>query len=269
MTTAWTGLTAGSPLASSVSIAVDKSWLDNLGSAPNGVLIAPIPAVGGAPCGADAVATASAARYDASLPPLVGKARRNDPHPGMFIDSSDVGLACRPGNVPQFCCSSADFSCGLIARTTGVVTNERLSLIDLSPIADRIRAVDTELAGIQRAGRWPRSAGQLPTKPSITWLESADLTPIFTQWSPTFLPDLLYRSANAVIRSAIDGSAITAMGSSLPTQGLAAESVRFDSTSPKNRQAMIPATTATTATRATITPTLTLRRPVSLLRCPP
>src|SRR5689334_10655839 len=133
VTTACTGALAGSPALVSASIAVDHLLSASLGWPPTRLLTAPVPAVGGWPDGAAAAATASAARYDASLSPLDGIASRSGPQPGRFSPSNELGLVCRPGRVPQFCCAIASLSCGRIASTTGEVTSERLSLTVLSP----------------------------------------------------------------------------------------------------------------------------------------
>src|SRR6202011_5752930 len=108
--TACTGEAAGSPPASSASIAVDRLGFGSLGCAPIRVFPAPTPAVAGAWGGADAAATASAARYVASLSSAVGNASRNDPQPGMFFTSSDTGLVWSAGSVPQFCSAKAGLS---------------------------------------------------------------------------------------------------------------------------------------------------------------
>src|SRR6202008_3415519 len=100
--------------------------------------------------------------------PVVGNASRNDPHPGMFFASSDTGLVWRAGNVPQFWSANAALSCGLIARTTGVVATDRLSVMIFLPATACSRAVETSLAGIHSAGRWPSSEGHEPTSPLMT-----------------------------------------------------------------------------------------------------
>src|SRR5215470_6105446 len=82
VTTACTGALAGSPALVSASIAVVHLLSASLGWPPTKVLTAPVPAVAGWPAGAAAAATASAARYDASLSPLDGSASRSEPQPG-------------------------------------------------------------------------------------------------------------------------------------------------------------------------------------------
>ena len=64
---------------------------------------APMPELGGAPAGADSAATASAARYEASLSPDSGSANRNEPQPVRPSPSNALGLVCNDGNEPQFC----------------------------------------------------------------------------------------------------------------------------------------------------------------------
>src|ERR1700758_275882 len=191
MTTACTGAAAGSPPASSASIAADRLGLGSFGWPAIKVLTAPTPAVAGVFGGTEAAATASAARLLASLSPVVGSASRNDPHPGMFLASSDTGLVCSAGNVPQFWSARAALSCGLIARTTGVVATDRLSVMILAPATACSRAVETPLAGIHSAGRCPSSEGHGPTNPLMTLSESAAFTPILMRWSPTGPVDLL------------------------------------------------------------------------------
>ena len=66
----------------------------------------------------------------------------------------------------------------------------------------------------------------------------------------------------------MDGSTRTETVSLPPTQRPAAWWERLDSASPKNRHRITVPTTTTTATKATITPMLTPRRPASL-RWPP
>jgi hypothetical protein len=62
VTTAWTGAVAGSLAFSSASIAVDALLSASFGCPDTSVFTAPVPALGAAPAGADAAATASAAR---------------------------------------------------------------------------------------------------------------------------------------------------------------------------------------------------------------
>ena len=62
VTTACTGAAAGSFAFSSASIAVVALLSASLGWADISVFTAPVPALGAAPAGADAAATASAAR---------------------------------------------------------------------------------------------------------------------------------------------------------------------------------------------------------------
>src|SRR3954451_21726853 len=103
-----------------------------------------------------------------------------------------------------------------------------------------------ELAGIHSAGRSPRSPGQLETKPSTTRSESADVTTIFTQRSPTGVTVALKPWANLLTLSAIDGSATTPT-LRVPARHFWAASVdRCESASPKNRHRITQPTTTTT-----------------------
>ena len=265
---ACTGAAAGSPSARSAVQAVSAVLSVSLGWPATSVLTAPRPAVAGAPGGAEAAATASAARYEASLSPTTGSASRSEPHPGRFTASSAVGLACRPGNAAQLCWDSASLSCGRTASTTGELTSERASLTLSLPAAACSRAAETELAGIHSAGRSPRSPGQSPMNPDTTASEPPWVTVIFTQRSPTGLAVVLNPSANFLTLSAIDGSTTTGTLAVPPRHCWAALLDRCESTSPKNRHRITPPTTTTTVMSATMTPMLTPRRPPSL-RCPP
>src|SRR5262249_38226319 len=139
------------------------------------VRTAALPSVGGAPGGAESAATASAARYAASLLPPSGNANRSDPQAGSFSPVNPSGLLCSSGSVDHFWPPRARCGPGRPASTTGEVTNDRLPVMVSLPAAAVSRAADTELPGIHSAGRWPRSAGQFPMKPSTTASEPADL----------------------------------------------------------------------------------------------
>ena len=93
-----------------------------------------------------------------------------------------------------------------------MLTSERLSLTACSPAAASRRACETELAGIHNAGRSPSSPGQLPMKPLTTWSESAGLTSMATQRSPTGSAVSLNFLPSVEIWSAMDGSATTGDG---------------------------------------------------------
>ena len=153
-----------------------------------------------------------------------------------------------------------------MASTTGELTSERLSLTVSSPATASRRACETELPGIHSAGRSPSSAGQLPMKPLTTWSDSAGLTSMATQRSPTGLAVSLNFLPSVEIWSEMDGSATTATASWPSTQRAEATLDRSDSASPKKRHRMNAATTTTTATRAPMTPTLMPRRPVVMAR---
>ncbi len=103
-------------------------------------------------------------------------------------------------------------------------------------------------------------------KPLITWSESAGLTSMVTQRSPTGLAVSLNFLPSVEIWSAIDGSATTATASCPSTQRAEATLDRSDNASPKKRHRMKAPTTTTTATSAAMTPTLTPRRPVVMAR---
>ncbi len=155
-----------------------------------------MPWAGGAPAGADAAATASPAKNEASPAPLLGSASRNDPQVGMFKPDNAFGLVCKPGNVAQFWLARACVSSGRTASNTGDVTSERLSLMVFWPAAPARRASEIELPGIHSAGWPPNSAGHLPMKPLRTASAAAGLTLTSMQWSPTGPADWLYPSAN-------------------------------------------------------------------------
>jgi hypothetical protein len=74
----------------------------SLGCALSNVRTAPVPWVGGAPWGADAAATASPAKNEASPLPFIGSASRSDPQAGKFNPASAFGLVCNPGSAAQF-----------------------------------------------------------------------------------------------------------------------------------------------------------------------
>ena len=114
---------------------------------------APLPSVGGAPAGAEPAATASPARYAASLLPPSGNANRSDPQDGSFSPANPSDLLCSSGSDAHFWPPRLRCSSGRTARTTGEVTNDRLSLIVSFPAAAVSRAADTELPGIHSAGR--------------------------------------------------------------------------------------------------------------------
>ncbi len=120
--TACTGAVAASPGLSSVFIASVSELSASLGCAPSSVRIAPVPWVAGAPGGADAAATASPAKNDASPLPFIGSASRSDPHAGKFNPANAFGLVCSPGSAAQFWLARACPSSGRTASTTGDVT---------------------------------------------------------------------------------------------------------------------------------------------------
>ncbi len=191
VTTACTGAVATSPGLSSVSIAAVKESSASLGRAPIRVRTAPIPAVAGAPAGADAAATASPAKYAASPLPLLGIASRSDPQAGKSKPDNEFGLVCRPGNAAQFWLARACCNSGRTASNTGDITSERLSLMAWLPAAPVSRAAEMELLGIHNPGWPPSSVGHLPMKPLMTASEPAEVTATATQRSPTGPADAL------------------------------------------------------------------------------
>ena len=176
----------GAAMVQAVSAVLSAS----LGWPATSVLTAPRPAVAGAPAGREAAATASAARYEASLSPTTGSASRSEPQPGRFTASSAVGLACRPGSATRTCWDSASLSCGRTASTTGNLTSERASLT---------LSAGGGLQPARPRRSWPGStaraltevAGQSPMNPDTTASEPPWVTVIFTQRSPTGLAVVL------------------------------------------------------------------------------
>ena len=99
--TACTGAPAASPGLTSAFIASVSELSASFGWALSKARTAPAPCVAGAPGGAEAAATASPAKNEASPSPPMGSASRSEPHAGKFKPANEFGFICRPGSAAQ------------------------------------------------------------------------------------------------------------------------------------------------------------------------